>query len=84
MKSLLDQPAYFFDKKKNSPGQLTSSLTQDCHLVNSIASMAYGVTFNMLGAYVLGMVLAFIASWRITLIALALSPLMVISATIEA
>lgn len=46
--------------------------------------MAYGVGCNVSSAYILGMILAFIASWRITLIALAMSPLMVIAATIEA
>lgn len=84
MKALLSQPASFFDKKKNSPGQLTSQLTQDCQLINSIASMVYGVTMNVSAAYILGMVLAFLSSWRITLIALGLSPLMVFAAMVEA
>ena len=40
--------------------------------------------FNVLGAYTCGMVLAFTSSWQITLIALSCSPLMVISAQIQA
>lgn len=38
---------------------------------------------NVLGAYVLGMILAFSASWRVTLIALGISPLMIISGIVN-
>lgn len=38
----------------------------------------------MLAAYVVGMILAFMASWRVTLVALACTPLMIIQGMIEA
>lgn len=42
------------------------------------------MAFNVAGAYLLGMILAFVASWRVTLIAIGLSPLMVVASAIEA
>ena len=74
----------WFDLPENAPGVLISRLATDSGLVNSLASTVLGVFVQALTSFITGCVIAFIASWQLTFVALGLSPLMIISGVIQA
>lgn len=73
----------FFDNPKNSPGELSSALSKDCLTVNTIVSSSYGAIFSAAGSFACGIVIAMIASWRLALVSLSVSPLIVLAGYIE-
>jgi len=74
----------WFDLPENAPGVLISRLSTESGLVNSLASTVLGVFVQAFSSFITGTVIAFIASWQLTFVALALSPLVIISGVIEA
>lgn len=76
-------PVGWFDEPKNSPGALGSKLSTDATLLNTLTGSVFGAYTQAVSCFVTGMIIAFLASWRLTLIALALSPLAVISGIIR-
>jgi len=80
----LKMPIGWFDLPENAPGALCSKLSKDATLINSLTSSVIGIFTQALGAFVSGMIYAFIASWQLTLISLALSPLMVMAGKMQA
>ena len=77
-------PMGWFDLPENSPGALGSKLAKDATLINSLTSSVVGVFAQAFASFVSGMIVGFIASWQLTLITLAVSPLMVLAAKMEA
>jgi len=74
----------WYDKSENSPGALTGKLSTDCTLVNSLTSTTLTISIQSLSSFLTGMIVAFIASWQLTLVTLAVSPLMVLTGKIQA
>jgi len=74
----------WFDLPENAPGVLIARLSTETNLVNSLASTALGVFAQATASFISGTVIAFIASWQVTLVSLVLSPLVVISGAIQA
>ena len=72
---VIRKPIKFFDDPKNNPGILSARISIDTQQVNSLASSFIGVIIQGIAAFVVGMIIAFIYSWQLTLVALALSPL---------
>lgn len=81
---LLKMDIAWFDKPENSPGALATKLSTDCTLVNSLTSSTLGISLQSISSLITGMVIAFIASWQLTLVALGLTPLMMFAAKIQA
>ena len=73
----------YFDKQGNEPGNLCSKLDNDCHIINLLVGTYMGVIINSLCSLFVGIFIAFIASWRIALISLALSPILMLAGYIE-
>ena len=73
----------FFDDVKNNPGELSSILAKDCLTVNTVVSTSYGAQINGMGAFVGGIIIAMIASWRLALVSLSVSPVIVIAGVLE-
>ena len=73
----------FFDKKENSPGELSSVLAKDCLVVNSVVSTAYGAVLVGIGSFACGLVIAFTASWKISLVTIGFAPLIFISGIVR-
>jgi len=80
----LKMPIGWFDLPENAPGALCSKLAKDATLINSLTGSVIGIFTQAIGSFVSGMIFAFIASWQLTLISLALSPLMVVAGKMEA
>ena len=72
------------DDPNNNPATLATTLSTDTLAVNSLTSTAVGATFQMSSSFITGMVVAFIGSWQVTLVGLALSPIMIISGKMTA
>lgn len=72
-------PTSWFDEPENNSGTLAVRLAADAKLVNNLTSNIVGLNINNTSAFIAGMTIAFNYSWSITLITLAMSPLMVIA-----
>lgn len=77
---LIRMPMSFFDNNKNNPGALATYLSTDADRVKGLVSSLYSVMIQNLGGFIFAIIIAFVSSWRMTLIGLGLSPLMVMSA----
>ena len=82
-KHILTRDMEFFDLPANSPGQLSSVLAKDCLTVNVIVSTSYGAMVSGAASFVCGIVIAMVSSWRLGLVGLAVSPLIVLSGIVE-
>ena len=81
--SLLKQEIGFFDESQNTSGALTSRLSADTALVSGVLGPQMGSAFQSMVTLVVGMVVAFTASWRLALSVLGFMPLLTISAKIQ-
>lgn len=77
-------PMGWFDLPENSPGALAAKLSKDASLVNTLTSSVLGIFTQALSSFITGMIIAFIASWQLTLVSLALSPLMIMAGKMQA
>jgi ATP-binding cassette subfamily B (MDR/TAP) protein 1 len=82
-RSLLRQDMAFFDERANSIGALTSRLSTDAALIK--ASLADRMALGIMNVTTLtiGFVIAFIFGWQLTLVLLALLPLIVLSGAMQ-
>ena len=81
---IIRKPIKFFDEDKNNPGILSARISIDTQQVNSLASSLIGVVIQGIAGFVVGMIIAFIYSWQLTLVALGLSPLVSIGQSFQA
>jgi ATP-binding cassette subfamily B (MDR/TAP) protein 1 len=77
-------PISYFDIPKNNAGTLTSRLSVDAKQINGLTSTVLGVNVMNCSSLVCGMVIAFVASWALTLVSLALSPLVFVGGLLQA
>ena len=73
----------YYDKKGNEPGNLSEKLSKDCSIINLIVGNYLGVIIESMCSFIVGIIIAFIASWRLALVTLALSPLLIFSGFME-
>jgi len=76
-------PIGWFDEPQNSPGALGSKLSTDATLLNTLTGSVFGSYVQAVSCFATGLIIAFIASWKLTLIGLGLSPLLIISGIIR-
>lgn len=79
-KKLTHMPVAYFDVPKNNPGTLASRLASDASLVNQLVTAVVGINIGNLFTFISGMIIAFASSWRVTLVNLAIAPLVVVAA----
>lgn len=75
-------PGSWFDFPKNNPGVLSSRLATDAHLINSLTSSVMAIQIENISSLITGLIISFTASWRVSLIALGVFPLIVIAGQI--
>ncbi len=73
----------FFDEDDNKPGSINNRLSKDCLKVNVLIGTYLGAIIQGLSSFLIAIIISFIYSWRVTLVSLALSPLMIISGIVE-
>jgi len=81
---IIRKPIKFFDEDKNNPGILSARISIDTQQVNTLASSLIGVVIQGIAGFGVGMIIAFIYSWQLTLVALGLSPLVTIGQSFQA
>ncbi|KAI8371097.1 putative ABC transporter protein [Blakeslea trispora] len=64
----------FFDQDENNAGALTSRLAVDARNVNEMVTKVWGDVTQLVVTLIVGLVIAFIYSWALTLIILILAP----------
>ena len=67
----------FFDDHK--PGELTSYLSSDVSIVCSVLGIKTANLINYLTSFIVAYILAFVQSWRLTLIMMAVMPVLIVS-----
>ena len=82
-RSIVRMPAAFFDKPENSVGLLTTRLATDASLVKGAAGDALGTMVEAAGSIIAGLIIAFVASWRLALVLFAVYPFLVIGGAFE-
>lgn len=69
----------YFDVPENSPGACSERLSADAKRLNSLMSTVLGSIVLNISAFMTGLLIAFICSWRMTLVTLAAVPFIVIN-----
>ncbi|KAJ3513963.1 hypothetical protein NLJ89_g2654 [Agrocybe chaxingu] len=76
-KSILRQDIEFFDKDENSTGVLTSELGENPQKVNGLAGITLGAIIQSIATLVGGCILGVIFIWKVGLVGIACTPLLV-------
>ncbi|KAF5369355.1 hypothetical protein D9758_002765 [Tetrapyrgos nigripes] len=76
-KAILRQDIEFFDKDENSTGALTSELSDNPQKVNGLAGVTLGAIVQAISTLVAGSIVGIIFTWKIGLVAVACTPLLV-------
>ncbi len=80
---LLNLPIPYYDKSENTPGGISTKLSQDSYQINNMITGVLSVICLNVATISISMFFAFYYSWKLTLIVLALSPLLVASGAIN-
>jgi ATP-binding cassette subfamily B (MDR/TAP) protein 1 len=81
---ILRMPLKWFDEPKNNPGTLSARLAVDANLINGLTSTTVGIAVMSLGAFIGGLIISFYFAWELTLVSLAVSPLLMYSGKVQA
>lgn len=76
-------PVSYYDKPENSPGGISTKLSQDTYQIHNMVTGIISVICLNVSTVTVSMIIAFVHSWKLTLIVLGLSPLIAISGSIN-
>ncbi|KAJ1966962.1 hypothetical protein IWQ62_002142, partial [Dispira parvispora] len=82
-RAIVHQDAAFFDDRANGTGILCSKLATESERIKNLSGKLVGTVLNAASSLVVGVVIAFTQGWQLTLVVLALMPLMVIGSALE-
>ncbi|EFA76459.1 ABC transporter B family protein [Heterostelium album PN500] len=82
-RSIIRQEIGWFDMPQNSTGILTANLATDATLVQGMTSQRLGLIIQNIVTMVAGLVIAFIAGWKLTLVILATVPIIGFAGKVE-
>ena len=82
--ALLKKNIGWFDARENAPGVLTSVLASDAQTLNGASTEGLAVMCESFFALVCGIILGFVFSWKVSLVALGCVPFMVAGGSINA
>eukprot|EP01018_Ginkgo_biloba_P027753 Gb_07563 [translate_table: standard] len=72
--SILKQEVAWFDQEENSSGVLMSRLSADCSNVRAVLGDRFSILLMGLTSIVVGLVICMVLNWRLTLVAIAVTP----------
>lgn len=81
--SILRKQVGWFDLPENTAGQLTNILSTEVNTLNGASTESIAIMFEASIGLLCGIVLAFYYEWRISLVALGVAPIMMITAGIN-
>ncbi|XP_065187026.1 ATP-dependent translocase ABCB1-like [Sycon ciliatum] len=82
-KSILRKNVAFFDEKKNSTGALATRLSTDAALIQGATGGKIANLLQFVSTMIAALVISFIASWQLTLLLLAVIPLVGVGAAVQ-
>ncbi|CAE7940781.1 abcB3, partial [Symbiodinium sp. KB8] len=82
-RSMLRQDVGFFDLPQHSAGRLVGRLSKDAQSVRAITGVNMSMTLQQVSTISVGVVIAFLASWRVALVVLAIMPLLGLAAKLN-
>ncbi len=82
-KTMLRQEIGWFDLDGNNLGALVTRLSSDAASLKGFTGPTYGAILNAIGALVTALVISFEAGWKLTLVVLCFTPLMVFTGIIQ-
>ena len=82
-RSMLKQDVGFFDLPQHSAGRLVGRLSKDAQSVRAITGVNMSMTLQQVSTISVGVVIAFLASWRVALVVLAIMPLLGLAAKLN-
>ncbi|KAF9168381.1 Multidrug resistance protein 1 [Actinomortierella ambigua] len=77
--AIMSQEMGFFDEEAHNTGALTSRLATDAYQMHELVSQIMRLSVNTLVTVILSLAFAFSTSWRLTLVVLAMIPVMAAS-----
>mmetsp|Transcript_11552 Transcript_11552/g.29204 ORF Transcript_11552/g.29204 Transcript_11552/m.29204 type:complete len:599 (-) Transcript_11552:47-1843(-) len=81
--TILYQDMSFFDRPEHSVGALTSVLSKDASQVSGITGSKFGTIIQCISTLLCGLIISFIATWKLTLVTLTVIPLIALSGYME-
>ncbi|CAF3353444.1 unnamed protein product, partial [Rotaria sp. Silwood2] len=81
--SMLRQEMSWFDCEENSVGALVTQLSSDTSNFKGLSGLRIGVIFNALGAIICTLTIVFISGWKLSLVLLLFTPLIVFSGIVQ-
>ncbi|CAF4719410.1 unnamed protein product, partial [Rotaria sp. Silwood2] len=81
--SMLRQEMSWFDCEENSVGALVTQLSSDTSNFKGLSGLRIGVIFNALGAIICTLTIVFIVGWKLSLVLLLFTPLIVFSGIVQ-
>lgn len=75
-KAIIRQDIQFFDKDENSTGALTANLSENPQKVNGLAGITLATIVQAFATVIAGLILGLVFVWKIALISLACTPLL--------
>ena len=82
-KAMLRQEIGWFDEERNSSGALTTRLADDASKVQGITGARLGLLIEICIGMLMALIIAFVYSWVLTFLILALVPLSVIASALK-
>lgn len=76
-------PASFYDKPSNTPGGISTKLSTDSYQINNMITGVLAVMCLNISTVAVSLFFAFYYFWQLTLVVMALTPLMVITGAIN-
>lgn len=80
---LLRMPVSFYEISTNTPGGLSTRLSQDAYQINNLITGIMGVVCLNLATVSASLILAFYFSWQLTLVVLGISPMIALCGSIH-
>jgi len=74
-KAVLTQEVAYFDDQANTTGRITARLSEEAALVKATTGEKLALATQSICSLITGLVIAFVASWRVALLVLAVFPL---------
>ncbi|CDW90568.1 abc transporter [Stylonychia lemnae] len=81
--SMIKKNIEWFDKKERAPGILSSLYLEDISHIKGLTSQTQGLVLEAILCLIIGITLAFISSWKIALVTLSISPLLILGGVAE-
>ncbi|CAF1305591.1 unnamed protein product [Adineta ricciae] len=82
-RTMLKQEIGWFDLDENNLGALVTRLSSDAASLKGLTGQTFGAILNAIGALAFALVVSFTAGWKLTLVLLSLSPLMVFTGMVR-